>query len=423
MLGYLTDCRKRRDRWWRYHVLKDAYIQDSATFSPEQETLARLSKAVRRLGYPMTESLQDFWRELLDVSAAHCSELAAGASERVEACADSLDISLLPVSGWLDLFRFCIGLGLFQPAATLRDKALLRMIQDASSPGASLSELTMACYASLELGEPHRAAEWLGKMESSGCSAQRCSQARWFSALMSGANEGGVDGLAWGSSLADPAFGNLIRGRRIAVVGPVALEMESGPDIDGYDVVVKFGYRGGERGRDPRFQGKRVDVSYYNNTQAETLAGADFSPVFSELRWGVCHNRKGCSFFRPAPDNLRQLTSLQWFLPDTHLNAGPNALLDLLRFRPSAIHVFNTDLMLSSGRFAGYREKGNEETDYTRSFIKTHDPVLQYRIMHRLWSNGFIKGDARFEYVMALGLEGYLAELQKAYGAVNRALF
>ena len=79
--------------------------------------------------------------------------------------------------------------------------------------------------------------------------------------------------------------------------------------------------------------------------------------------------------------------------------------------------------MWSSGRFAGYREAGNEETDYTRSFIKTHDPVLQYRIMHRLWSNGFIQGDARFEYVMKLDLAGYLKELQKAYGAVNRALF
>lgn len=423
MLGYLTDRRKRSDRWWRYHVLKDGYVQDSAVCRPEHAALARLNKAFRRLGYPMSESLQAFWRELLEVSAARRPELAAGDIESVEARAASLDTSLLPASGWLDLFRLCIGLGFFQPAATLRDKAVLRMIQDASAPEARLSELTMACYASLEQGKYDRAAEWLERMESSGCAPQRCSQVRWFSGLMSGGHEGDADGLLWGDSPADPEFGHLIQGSSIAVVGPVASEVESGPDIDGYDVVVKFGYRGGNRGRDPRFQGKRVDVSYYNNAQSKTLAESDFAPVFSELRWGVCHNGKGCSRFRPAPANLRQLTSLQWFLPDTHLNAGPNALLDLLRFRPSTICVFNTDLMLSSGRFAGYREAGNEETDYTRSFIKTHDPVLQYRIMHRLWSNGFIQGDARFEYVMKLDLAGYLKELQKAYGAVNRALF
>ena len=109
-------------------------------------------------------------------------------------------------------------------------------------------------------------------------------------------------------------------------------------------------------------------------------------------------------------------------MTDTHLNAGPNAIVDLLRFGPGNIKVFNTDMMLSSGRFAGYKPEGDKPIDYTRSFIKTHDPILQYQIMRRLWSVGYVEGDLRFEFVMKMGVREYLEELQKAYGADTRAL-
>ncbi len=112
-------------------------------------------------------------------------------------------------------------------------------------------------------------------------------------------------------------------------------------------------------------------------------------------------------------------------MPDTHLNAGPNAVLDLLRFGPGgSLKVFNTDMMLSSGgRFAGYKAPDEKPIDYTRSFIKTHDPVVQFLILNRLWTVGHISGDERFEAVMAMGgLEQYLLQLQEAYGARKQAL-
>jgi hypothetical protein len=110
-------------------------------------------------------------------------------------------------------------------------------------------------------------------------------------------------------------------------------------------------------------------------------------------------------------------------LPDTHFNAGPNAVLDLLRFNPAGIRVFNTDMMLSAGRFSGYRLAGAKPIDYTRSFIKTHDPFLQYEIMQRLWHMGSISGDPRFDEVMAMGLRRYTEQLQQAHGANEQALF
>lgn len=421
MFGQFFYRRKRKDRWWRYLVLRDAFVAASEAGRPDA-VHNRLGWAARRTGIPLSGPVCDFWGELVAVSAARSPVLDDRAVEALQANGAGLSPDLLPASAWLDLFRLAMGIGLFSVASSLREKALDRMIADGETPGADLAILTLACYADLERGQVNRAVHWLDQMSEAGCDQSRLSQAGWFLALMSG-NREPVDGCPLRkASPEDMAFGKLVESRRVALVGPVASEVEQGAEIDGHDLVVKLGYRGGSHGCEPAMQGRRVDISYYNNTQAQSLSQTDFGDVFAVLRWGVCHNRKGSSCFKPAPANLRQLRSLQWLLPDTHFNAGPNAIIDLLRFSPAGIRVFNTDLMLSSGRFAGYREAGDEETDYTRSFIKTHDPILQYRVMHRLWSLGRIDGDNRFEEVMAMGLEGYLSELQKAYGATERAL-
>src|SRR5690606_31724342 len=119
---------------------------------------------------------------------------------------------------------------------------------------------------------------------------------------------------------------------------------------------------------------------------------------------------------------LRQLESVQCLLTGAHLKAGPNAMLERLRFNPACIKVFHTDLMLSAGRYAGYRAPGAEPIQYTRPFLKTHDPLLQYKVINRLSKLGYIRGDERFEEVMEMGLDGYLENLQRVHGADEQAL-
>lgn len=417
MLNRLLYRRKRHDRWWRFQGLKDAYVRDGAGGGSSQG----LSGAFRRFGYPVPSSLAGFWAALTSKGAVQCPELGVGDLEDIQSRAQALDPGTLPAMCWLDLFRLCIGVGFFQIARILREKSLDRMVLDAQTPSAGLQCVTLACYAHTEREQFSEARSALQRMTSLDCPQHRLDQVQWYLSLMAGAPESGAPST-WASP-SDPQFGEAISGKSIALVGPVATASPHGRVIDQHDVVVKFGYRGGSPGRDPQAQGQRIDIAYYNNTQAKALAQSDFRKVFSGLRWGVCHNRKGASCFPESLENLRFLTSLQWFLPDTHLNAGPNAVIDMLRFAPGDIRIFNTDMMLSSGRFAGYRQPGDKPTDYTRSFIKTHDPILQYQIMRRLWHCGYIKGDERFDEVMAMGLAGYLTELQKAYGADTRALF
>lgn len=419
MIARLIFSTKRRDRWWRYHVLRKAFVQAQAGAREEKS----LSRAFRQLGYDRKpRELTLFWCELVDLGATRRASLDPGDLQHLQKMAEDLSPSLISAMCWLDLFRLCIGVGFFQLARILRGKGLSRMKADGRVRDATLEQVTVACYADIESEDFAGARILLQRMEALGCSDNRLVQAEWFIDLMAADGNSGRRRMDLLLSSEDREFSDLICGQRIALVGPVPSQVVQGSEIDQHDVVVKFGYRGGDRGRDPETQGARLDVSYYNNSQAKLLAESNYGEVFSSIKWAVCNNRKGRSYFPGDCPGVRQVASLQWLLPDTHLNAGPNALVDLLRFEPFGVRVFNTDMMLSSGRFAGYVPEGAKSIDYTRSFIKTHDPILQYQLMQRLWVCGHIKGDARFDEVMNMGLEGYLNELQKAYGADARAL-
>lgn len=424
MIGKLLYSKKRRDRWWRFTVLKATFIEAQQVPAGSKKEVMLLDRALSRIGYGAApERLALFWRELLDHGAERKAQLPPGALQRIERQAEQLDPAMLPALCWLDLYRLCLGIGFFQPACALREHGLTRMVADARQwDNAGADTLALGFYAQLERENFADAATFLDQMGRQLTDPKKSGQAYWFLQLLAGTWDRSADGMAGLASSGDQAFGRFIRDQRIALVGPVPNEKAQGAEIDDHDVVVKFGYRGGDKGRDPDTQGARMDVSYYNNTQAQQLAQADYGTVLSALRWAVFHNRKGHAQLPKECSGTRQLVSFMWLLADTHFNAGPNAIIDMLRFRPAGVRVFNTDLMLSSGRFAGYNPTGTPPVDYIRSFIKTHDPVLQYAVTRRLWTLGYLSGDERFSEVMEMGLRRYLEELQNAHGAGERAL-
>ncbi len=423
MISYVLYSRKRKSRWWRYRTLKDALLGAQREPAGSRNEFQALARAFQRLGYGRVPvDLEPFWRELVSLGSGRTLSLRAEDVDRLETVATELKPELLSSLCWLDLYRLCLGIGFFQPGRTLREHGFSRMTLDARQRGADLEQLMGGCYAQVEQGHHQSARALLQRMGQQGCPEERLAQASWFVEVLAGNQPRDDFGYPGYAAPDDLEFGRFIRGKRIALVGPAPNKLIQGPEIDCHEVVVKFGYRGGMRGRDPEAQGERLDVSYYNNTQAEVLAKSDYDQVFSSIQWAVCQNRKGRSRFPEDYPGLRLLGSLQWLLPDTHFNAGPNAIIDLLRFSPATIRVFNTDLMLSSGRFAGYTQPGAKPIDYTRSFIKTHDPILQYQIMQGLWKAGHMRGDPRFEEVMGMGLRVYLEYLQQAYGANKQAL-
>lgn len=419
MIYQLLYKKKRKQRWWRYLLLRSAY--QNAQNGKRSD--AELVGAFRKLGYATPEApIIDCWNALVSLGAQMSPRLDREKVQLLGERINNVDARSLPVLAWLDLYRLGIGVGLFAIANTFRVKAIDCSIALTGRGKVIRADAVRCFYGNVERGNYDSAGQLLEKLREVGCSSQEIEQARWFLELFSGVALDSCPGLADQASPEDVHFGAYVLGNSLALVGPAPTEQGNGPEIDEHDIVVKFSYRGGDKGRDPATQGRRVDISYYNNTQATTLARNNYRDVLETIKWGVCINKKGIRQFPNGLGNLRQVNSLQWLLPDTHFNAGPNAVIDLLRFRPGAVNIFNTDLMLSAGRFAGYRPEGAKPIEYTRSFIKTHDPVLQYVTMHRLWELGYIAGDTRFESVMTMGLSGYLEKLQGVHGANEQAL-
>lgn len=419
MIRTLLYGRKRKDRWWRYLALREVFLDAQHRKDPDKA----LVKVFGKLGYGQpAPAFFHCWNHMVQIGSGRTSSLADGMESNLIAEIRALDSDALSVLGWLDFFHLGIGLGLYCLADSFRDKGIQLAVIEAKTGDPGLEKRILGFYGCVETGDYQTAQQLVETLQANGCEASRVEQAQWFLNLFRAREEGQNTGLGPPELSDDTRFGRYIEGKHLALVGPVPTETAHGPEIDGHDIVVKFSYRGGDKGRDPKTQGRRLDVSYYNNTQAQALAESNYADVLDAIDWGICINRKGRSRFPKQLDNLRQVASLQWLLPDTHFNAGPNAVLDLLRFNPTTIKVFNTDLMLSAGRYAGYRPAGAKPIEYTRSFIKTHDPVLQYKTMHRLWEMGYIVGDERFEEVMGMGLDEYLVNLQQVHGANEQAL-
>jgi hypothetical protein len=207
----------------------------------------------------------------------------------------------------------------------------------------------------------------------------------------------------------------------VGVVGPAPSAALNGNEIDTFGVVVKFNYRGGDQGCDPSTQGRRVDVSYYNNGQAEYMAKNAGDALQDELLFPVFIKPKGLRALQQKVSSGRVIESPKGFLFDSEFHAGASATIDLLRFGPASLKIFNSDLMLSAGRYKGYWRPGTKPVNYCLSFAKTHDPFIQYNVLQRLWSLDILEGDDRLTEIMAGGLDKYMRDLQAAHGEEGKA--
>lgn len=393
--------RLRAHKWRRFCFLRQA-VESGAD--------ASLELLLKRLGYSPRSGLLEDWFTCFCAQAGE--PLSAATEQKMRTCLDAVPASELPGLAWLDLYRLLFGLGYFSAALPLREKALVRFVADAMEKQASLGCMEHGLAALVDQGHWTEAEALLVRMDAMGFPPGRSAFATWLIGLFSGK----LSGQLSPSSLPGSFFTQLVRGKQVALVGPVPSSAGSGPDIDAFDLVAKFNYRGGDKGRDPLMQGQRIDIAYYNLEQSRVFSRQAYLPVFEALSAVVFIKRKAVGFFAEKVEQVRCIERFDWLLMDSELNVGPNAMLDCLAAGASKITIFNTDLMLTAGRADGYRPAGLATINYLRSFVKTHDPVMQYNIFRHAWDAGLIDGDDAFRAVMQMGLDEYIRQLAVSHG-------
>ena len=407
-----------------------------------------LFHAFKRRGISLAPFDRIWWEDFILV-AIRTDVDAEGkeAQSRLSAAVESITSGDLPAHELIHPYSLALRVGLFEIAYLFRCKArelAIGQLRTADKVNRqSKHDLRSGLPALLEDG---RYGEYRDYLEHASNEDGEATKAfRGLNHLYSIINEGNAAGFDWLSRQdtgLDESFRRFVEGKTIAVVGPAKTACKDAEEIDSFDVVVRCNYKEQGIGVDPEIKGMRCDVTYFNSQQARHFLSQTSIRWPPEVSWIVCKSsgmvspmeRKVAESLRSdsasvrGPSSVphtRSLIRICSSLFNSTLNAIPNVVLDLLRFKPTMIKVFHADLMLTVDRQHGYIPKtwgwdGEMAKVFLRSSSKSHDPVTQYWVLNALWSNGCIHGDSRFDEVMSLGEREYMRRLQQIYGQSGR---
>ncbi len=219
----------------------------------------------------------------------------------------------------------------------------------------------------------------------------------------------------------EKAFSEYIKNKRVAIVGPVAVGANNGAEIDSYDVVVRFNFKGLNK-FDPLVFGTKTNVSFYISQDLPTdVVHHAKVKVMNGLDWIVCdYNQNAMSkCFEGLKSPIRPRFKaghdfVNPFFKGT-ANAVQRCLLDLLRFPCASIKVFNSNLFLDGNYSPGYR---TEASVANYNFMR-HDPVSNFIFLQRLRAHNLVEVDEVLGRVLEVDADGYVAELNARYGATG----
>lgn len=222
----------------------------------------------------------------------------------------------------------------------------------------------------------------------------------------------------------DDRYGDFIRGRKVAVVGPAAVaEGAAPPALEDFGVVATMNAKG-ETVRD--FMPAGADqISYYNGEQARfMLANGLSTPNY--LAWRVLKKRSQSAAFEKIDpgkgDRSRVLRAGTSLMFNGVPNALQNVLFDLATFEPEATHVHLCDFMLSSGRQKGYfPPEWNRDSEarmkaiVRKTFALKHDPVSQFLFTKAIMKLKGTTADPRLTKILAYNEIKFSLALEKVY--------
>lgn len=156
---------------------------------------------------------------------------------------------------------------------------------------------------------------------------------------------------------ADAMFEELVRGKRVAIVGPVDAGDQMGHVIDEYDVIVRPRFNPEFVKQHPASMGSRTDIVYIN--------GQDIEEGIPLMQEAVNRGELQVAVARPLSYRLhhhRELPWMRFYRQDFGLHFHGFSLglqrfaYDVLQFAPAEIGIFNTDMYTGNDAFAsGYR--------------------------------------------------------------------
>ena len=332
----------------------------------------------------------------------------------------------LPTGGWLTLSTLALAGGRFDLYHRCRSHAfdLERRFSDAkieSGAPFTLNDLRRVTRLAAESGDEKLFSalrERYDRLEAQ-FGPKNCANVR-AAALYFGERGACVRWTARKVSSGDRLLRRSIKGKSIAIVGPVDVGLDHGDEIDSFDLVIRFNYRGLATYATERF-GRRTDIGYYVRTGISRPNYAAFERAMNQLKLvNVDSNaamKQHAALLKRVKVPLRKRHPIGAAPANPFLKGTPNGvqrvLFDLMRFETGRIKVFNSNLWISNDVAPDYKHTQK----FTYRDLVRHDAISNFVFMQRTHAHGLIEADAVLSNVLKMSVDDYVAALQERYGS------
>lgn len=216
---------------------------------------------------------------------------------------------------------------------------------------------------------------------------------------------------------ADDRMEELIRGKRVALVGPAETGDTLGELIDSYDVVVRPRYQPTFIAENKESQGTRTDITYYS--------GQDLTSLYESITHAVDSGEVKVVNARPfsyAAHAHRNLPWLRFYRHDFSLSFSGGSLgiqrmaYDLLQFEPEELCVFNSDLYTGNAMFSAGWRQGETFAPYSHNndIVVSHDVLAEFKFMQALMNTGVVTAAGRAAEVLGQTPDEYVRAVEDA---------
>lgn len=316
-------------------------------------------------------------------------------------------------------------LGHFSDGFILRDRQARRNVEYLTrKPVGSLGSLRRLMKAYCYLGEPHQAVECAENVSWEGKGPELQQKLRKLKAdalLLAGEAEPYIE-YSKAARQITPLTGDaeteaLVKGKRVAVVGPADTGDMLGQAIDEYDVVVRPRYNPGFLDTHREAMGSRTDIAYYSGHDLEEFLDVARQAVEAgDLK--VVNTRP----FTYRKYHRLQLPWLRFYRHDFSLcysgaQLGIQRMVyDLLQFEPSEICIFNSDFYTGSQMFtAGWRPQDSfGPGSHINDIVAAHDIKADFEFTQALMKTGIVTAQGRAAEVLDMTPSEYVNAVEEA---------
>lgn len=322
------------------------------------------------------------------------------------------DASLISSLGWINLFYLSFRNKLIRESFFLRQKAQERAYIDADNNPQDAVLVTKAFAAAIDAGSFENAMVYLKHLQKNNLDKGNLKKLESYYLLHTGDSKA-VERI-WSSEILEEedGFSDFIKGKKIAIVGPVPSGEKSGPEIDSFDIVVRINYLGPESMPGVEDFGKKTHVVYYNAEHSERIYQLNEHRFLAGPRYAMFPSGR----FLFQRDLIkhgrgRVFRKNEYFFNGIN-NMVQNIVYDLVVYGPSRIKIFHTNFYLSKKL---YHSAYTSSHELSFPVLAEHDLLSQLHFIRNLWRSGVVEVDDTCASVLRLSSEEYMSQIDEIH--------